>query len=162
MVIPPSPETLDDGLSVDLYALIRRARAGANEQLNVAQADCRLSRSKLRLLHILARPHQHPPRIARVGELLGGMKSGATTVLVAQLDRDRLVDRIPDEQDQRVKRVVITPKGRKLLEDQEHVGVGDTRRFIATLTPEQKRALRQALDELLQRPEIAELRPPQA
>jgi DNA-binding MarR family transcriptional regulator len=146
---------LDDATA--LYAVARAIHAGAPERLVHAIADCHLSLNKLKLLHILARPHKRAPRIARVAQLLG-ISSTMAAVLVRELDDDRLVDRIDDERDGRSKRVVITPRGREILGQLERQGIGDVERFLATLTAGQRRLLMRAVDELVKRPEIAELR----
>lgn len=148
--------TVDHRLRVALFAVI--LYIVASEDHVHAIADSRLSLAKLKLLHILRRPHGRPPRLTRVSQMLG-MRSGATSTLVDELDQARLVDRIPDEEDGRVKRVVITPKGREQLERLDHALVRDLDKFIRDLDAERKRGLLRELEPLLERPEIAELRP---
>ncbi len=138
-------QTLDDDLSLMYYDEILRVHAGCGEDRLHAIADTRLSLSKLKLLHILARPHQRPPRLKRVGALLG-VDDSAATRLVNELDQARYVDRIADEQDQRVKRVVITPRGRELLEQIDRAGVRGVERYVRALSARRRRLLRAYLD----------------
>lgn len=152
------PETFIHDLSLDLYAVFLSAHKGSTEDLVHAIADGGQSMTKLKLLHILARPHTRPPRISRVAELLHVVENRATRV-VAQLDRDRLVDRVDDEDDKRVRRVLITEKGRELVADLDRRRIRDLETFARRLTPEQRRALERGLRPLLARPDVAELRP---
>jgi DNA-binding MarR family transcriptional regulator len=143
---------------VNLYAVVLAMQRGATEDLVHAVADCGLSHNKLKLLHVLARPHRIPPRISRVAQLIGISSAGATK-LVRELDDERLVDRIDDERDGRSKRVVITERGREELERLDRPRLQQLARFRGTLTTEQRRALDGAARDLATRPEIAALRP---
>ena len=140
------------------YAVILRASQGACEAHVHAIAGERISLSGLKLLHILARPHGRPPRISRIGAMLG-VTSGAATRVVSTLEEERLVDRIDDEDDGRVKRVLITPKGRALLERMDRCYTGDVQTFIRQLNGEQRELLDAAVRELVKRPDVAELVP---
>lgn len=155
----PGPSTdLDHELSLDLYAVMARVNGGASEDHLHAIADSDLSLNKLKLLHILARPHTRPPRITRVGALLGVDPSAATR-LVNELDQERYVDRVDDESDQRVRRVVITPKGRELLYQLASSSIRGIEAFVGSLTAPEERELRRGLRPLLARPDVAALRP---
>lgn len=135
-----------------------RVNGAASEDHLHAIADSELSLNKLKLLHILARPHSRPPRINRVGALLG-IDSSSATQIVNQLDQERYVDRIEDDTDGRVRRVVITPKGRVLLHELAVSAIRGIEAFVSSLTAAQERELRRGLRPLLERPDVAALRP---
>lgn len=143
---------------VDLYAVARRMNQGANEQAVHAIAATQLSLARLKLLHMLARPHTKPPTIARIAGLLEIDQSHATDV-VTGLEKQHLVDRIPDEQDGRVRRVVITPRGRHVVDELDRAMLGRVESFARTLTADQRRTLARLVAELNQRPDINALRP---
>jgi len=151
-------KTLDHRLSVEFYAVCRRAHEGAGEHTVHAIAGERLSLAKLKLLHILGRPHERPPRISRIGDLLGVTDSSATKI-VTQLEQARLVDRIADEDDERVKRVVITPRGREAIERVDQAHVGNALRFFRELSGPERKALERALGLLTKRPDVARFLP---
>lgn len=144
----------------DFYAVIRAAITGASENHVHAVAGGELSLNKLRLLHMLARPHRRPPTITRVAGLLGMTVSPAAK-LVDQLDDAGLVDRIPDEDNKRLRRVVLTPRGRAELEQLERVLLRNVDRFARTLTGDERDLLAGARAVTARRPEVAALRSPE-
>ena len=151
-------KTLDHELSLDLYAVILRIHAGATEDVVHAIAEGKVSLSKLKLLHILARPHSRPPRVRQVASLLE-LDPSPTSRLLNELDQERLVDRVEDEDDGRVRRVIITPAGRELLERLDRARIRQLEQFVRSLNTEERRLLRGAVGELVKRPDIAALRP---
>jgi DNA-binding MarR family transcriptional regulator len=150
--------TVDERLSLELYAVTRRAYEGGSERTVHAIAGEHQSLSKLKLLHILARPHQRPPRITRIAVLLDVTGPQGTKV-VSELERDRLVDRIDDEDDGRVKRVLITPKGRELLSRVDQAMIGHAQRWIGELSGEEREQLAKTLSLLARRPDVAQYLP---
>lgn len=144
--------------SEDLYAVILRSHEGATEAMVHAIAASGVNLSKLKLLHILARPHRVAPTIHEAGLLIQQSTTQATR-LASQLDEAGLVHRIDDENDKRVKRVKITQKGRELLEELDRARIRQLKRFLRSLSADERRALRRALDELVKRPDVAALRP---
>lgn len=135
--------------------------AGGHERAVHAIAGAKLPLSALKLLHILARPHKTPPTVRRVGLMLEVTPERATRLL-AQLDEEGLVDRIPDETDGRVKRVLITSKGRRLLDELDAAYLGNIEQFVRTIPLEQRRRLARAIAPIAARPDISELRPKEA
>jgi len=72
------------------------------------------------------------------------------------LVRKRLASRVEDPDDRRVRRVAITPKGKKLVEAVVLVRQAGMESFAASLTTAQRRKLDAAVDALMDRPDIAE------
>jgi DNA-binding MarR family transcriptional regulator len=73
---------------------------------------------------------------------------------VDELVRNRLVTRVEDEDDRRVRRLTITDKGRRLAGQIVAARMADMEAFAASLTPAQRRKLDAALESLLDREEM--------
>jgi DNA-binding MarR family transcriptional regulator len=71
------------------------------------------------------------------------------------LARSRLITRVEDAEDRRVRRLTITDKGRGLAGEIVAARLADMEAFAASLTPVQRRKLDTALESLLDRKEIA-------
>jgi DNA-binding MarR family transcriptional regulator len=71
------------------------------------------------------------------------------------LNRKRLVTRIEDPDDRRVRRIAITEKGRRLAGEIVAARMADLEAFAASLSAAQRRKLDAALESLLDREEIA-------
>jgi DNA-binding MarR family transcriptional regulator len=69
--------------------------------------------------------------------------------------RRRLITRVEDEQDRRVRRVAITPKGERLIAKLVSLRLAGLEAFASTLTAPQRRKLDAALEALLEKEEIA-------
>jgi DNA-binding MarR family transcriptional regulator len=70
------------------------------------------------------------------------------TRMLQSLEKAGAVVRRPDEADQRLTRVRLTPAGRALLEDHRGIASGYVNQTIATLPAEDRRELARLLDEL--------------
>ena len=70
------------------------------------------------------------------------------------LVRSRLVSRVEDSEDRRVRRLSITDKGRRLAGEIVAARLADMEAFAASLTPAQRRKLDGALEAMLDREEI--------
>lgn len=152
------PETEAVQARRDFYATVRAAITGGSENHVSAVAAGELSLNKLRLLHMLSRPHRRPPTITRVASLLG-MEVSPAARLVDQLDDARLVDRVPDDENRRLRRVVITARGRAVTDELDHVLLRNVDRFARTLRGDERQLLDGARA-VARRPDVAALRPP--
>jgi len=72
------------------------------------------------------------------------------------LVKQGLATRVEDPQDRRVRRVEITPKGKRLVETLLVVRQAGMEAFAASLSAEQRRNLDAAIDSLMEREDIAE------
>jgi DNA-binding MarR family transcriptional regulator len=70
------------------------------------------------------------------------------------LVRSRLVSRVEDAEDRRVRRLSITDKGRRLAGEIVAARLADMEAFAASLTPAQRRKLDGALEAVLDNEEI--------
>lgn len=74
---------------------------------------------------------------------------------VDELARRRLITRVEDPDDRRVRRLSVTEKGRKLAGEILAARLADLEAFAASLTPAQRRKLDAALEAVLEREEIS-------
>jgi DNA-binding MarR family transcriptional regulator len=75
---------------------------------------------------------------------------------VDALVKKKLVTRLEDPSDRRVRRVAITAKGKQLVDTLLVVRQAGLEAFAATLSAAQRRKLDAAIDALMDRPDIAE------
>jgi len=138
---------------IEFARAIRQAYPMAGERLMHALDDAGVNRTQLKLLFILNRPHEKPPRISRVGEMLHVDPAQAAR-LVKDLDNKRCVDCTRDPNDDRVKRVVITPIGkdvvRQLVDEQYLAWEFDE--YYARLHADEREALDRFLELRAHRP----------
>ena len=71
-----------------------------------------------------------------------------------ELVRSRLVTRVEDPDDRRVRRLTITDKGRRLAGEIVASRMADMEAFAASLTPAQRRKLDAGLEAVLDQEEI--------
>lgn len=150
-------EDLDYRLHEDLYALIVWAHSSCNRDLIHAVGELELSFNQLLLLEEL-RGRRRPPRIDEIAAMLNITKSGAGRV-VDELARRGLVDREPDERDFRIRRVTITARGEETVLQLHHARLHGLERLARELDVDDKEAIVDALDILLERDDIAACRP---
>ena len=84
-----------------------------------------------------------------------GLSIASVSRAVDGLVRKRMVTRVEDKQDRRVRRVAITAKGGEVVSKIVAARMAGLERFAATLTAAERRKLDTALDALLGREEIA-------
>ena len=125
------------------------------EQLRVME-DTGLSIAQVKTLLALAGPGEGngPRQITELSERLG-LSLPAMSRAVDGMVRKRLITRVEDEQDRRVRLVAITSKGEKLVAKLVSLRLAGLERFASSLSAAQLRKLDTALDCLLEREEIA-------
>jgi len=84
----------------------------------------------------------------RLGDLAGAEQVRPPTIsrLVKELERERLVRRIPDPADRRIQRVEATAKGRRLLDEGRRRRVATLAADLGQLGPRDRRLLARAAD----------------
>ena len=84
----------------------------------------------------------------RLGDLAGAEQVRPPTIsrLVKELERERLVRRIPDPADRRIQRVEATAKGRRLLDEGRRRRVATLAADLGQLEPQDRRLLARAAD----------------
>jgi DNA-binding MarR family transcriptional regulator len=126
-----------DRLHSAAIRLLRRLRA---EDERTGLSAPRLSalsvvvfRGPLTLSELAAAEQVRPPTVTR---------------LIQQLERDGLVERLPDATDRRVTRVEATPAGRRVLAAGRERRVRRLAEDLSRLSPAEQRALRRGVDVL--------------
>ena len=153
----PTTATEDSALAADLYALIVFLHKNCNADLFEAVGALELSLSQIKLLHHL----EDQPR-----EL--SLKEAAEVVHVSMPAASRMVDdlvrrgfaqRREDEDDRRMKRVALTDGGRTAIRRLNAARLSGLEQFATNLTTNEKASLSGALNQLLERDDIAGCRP---
>ncbi|HEY1515819.1 MAG TPA: MarR family transcriptional regulator [Solirubrobacteraceae bacterium] len=149
--------TGDTALAGDLYALIVFLHKNCNADLFEAVGTLELSLSQIKLLHHL----DDQPR-----EL--SLKQAAEVVHVSMPAASRMVDdlvrrgfaqRREDDDDRRMKRVCLTDGGRTAIRRLNAARLTGLEQFSTHLTTTERQFLAQALEQLLEREDIAACRP---
>ena len=113
-----------------------------------------LTLTQCKVLLMLAGPEGNEPFAGRdIAERLH-VSLPSVSRAVDELVRGRLVSRLEDPDDRRVRRLTITDKGRRLAGEIVAARMADMEAFAASLTPAQRRKLDTALEAMLDREEI--------
>jgi DNA-binding MarR family transcriptional regulator len=96
-----------------------------------------------------------PATVKDVAEPLGISLATASRAVDA-LVRRNLASRVEDRDDRRVRRVSLTASGQEVADELIAARLAGLERFVASLSPLERRRLEDALDVLLKREEIAE------
>lgn len=139
--LDPSPM----GTIARIWRLARLSEASAEETF----AAHGLSRGGFDVLAALRRagaPYELSPT-ALYSSLL--ISSGAMTNRIDRLEETGLVERIPDAEDRRAIKVVLTARGRKVIDEAVTDHLEKERRMLEVLSPSERRALPALLRALL-------------
>jgi DNA-binding MarR family transcriptional regulator len=150
----PSPEIRET--AAQLGAVISQLFLhDQGEQLQAIE-DSGLTMSQCKALLALAGPgvSSEPRQITEIAERLG-LSLPAMSRAVDGMFRKRLITRVEDVQDRRVRRIAITSKGERLVAKLVSLRLASLERFVSGLSDAQRRKLDEALDALLEREEIA-------
>ncbi len=114
-----------------------------------------LSLTQCKTLLMLAGPEGDEPYAGRdIAERLH-VSVPSVSRAVDELVRNRLVKRVEDPDDRRIRRLTITDKGRRLAGEIVAARLADMEAFAASLTRVQRRKLDAALEAMLDTEEIA-------
>lgn len=114
-----------------------------------------LTLTQCKTLLMLAGPEGDEPYAGRdIAERLH-VSVPSVSRAVDELVRNRLVKRVEDPADRRIRRLTITEKGRRLAGEIVAARLADMEAFAASLTPDQRRKLDAALGAMLDTEEIA-------
>ncbi len=152
------PTAADHELAVRLGALILHALGSSGGEVMRAIDETRLSLVQFKALMALA-GHEDEERssVKLLAERLGVSVPSASRAVDDLVKRD-LASRAEDPEDRRVRRVSLTAAGRELTDHVMAARVAGLERFVTTLSAPERRRLDAALEVLLKRDEIAELR----
>ena len=149
-------QVLADKLALDLGAVMRHliANTGRDFFHEVERLD--LSLSQIKTLQFMA--DHEPGTLRAISDELGLSLPGVSRAIDG-LHKRGMVKRVEDPDDRRAKRVSLTTKGRRTFDGLMALRVAGLREFVAGLTAEEGEALELGLRPLMERPEMAALRP---
>jgi DNA-binding MarR family transcriptional regulator len=153
MPAPASPSSL----ATDLYALVVFLHKNCNADLFEAMGVLELGMTQIKLLHQL----EDAPRELTLKELAEriALSLPAASRTIDDLVRRGFVERHEDEDDRRMKRVSVTDRGRHVIRKLNSARLNGLEQFTQTLNDDERRALGDALQVLLRRPDVAVCRP---
>ncbi len=114
-----------------------------------------LTMAQCKTLLALAGPGEsaEPRQICEIGDHLG-LSNPSVSRAIDGMVRKRLVTRVEDEQDRRVRRIAITAKGEKLVAELVSMRLAGLEAFASTLSAAQRRKLDAAIESLFDRDQI--------
>jgi DNA-binding MarR family transcriptional regulator len=128
--------------------------ADSGEHLRVIEeSGLTLTQCKVLLLLVGPGDGESPPTGAEIAETLGVSPATLSRALDG-LVRKRLVRRVRDREDRRVRRIAATEKGQEFAGTLIHARLTGLQDFAATLSSVERRRLDAALGALLSREEI--------
>jgi len=130
-------------LAAELLSLFHSVMKGGNEQLYDLFDELDLTITQMKALHALD-ACMDEVSVKELAERLNMSLPGASRTVELLLRRGWL-ERREDEQDRRVKRVRITDGGREIVRRIDGARLQGLEAFAATLTPEQRTRLLEAL-----------------
>jgi DNA-binding MarR family transcriptional regulator len=111
--------------------------------------DSGLTMAQCKTLLALAGPGEsaEPRQITEIAERLG-LSLPSISRAVDGMVRKRLITRVEDEHDRRVRRIAIAAKGERLVSELVSMRLAGLEAFASTLSPAQRRKLDAAIDSL--------------
>lgn len=99
------------------------------------------------LLHIF---HKGACGVSDIGSDLGVTNSAASQML-ERMVQQKIITRSEDPADRRVKQIVLTEKGRQILEESEHANQSWLEELASKMTPAEQEQVREALVILIEK-----------
>jgi DNA-binding MarR family transcriptional regulator len=151
-----TPKKTDRGLALKLGAFMLRCMSGASSEVFRVLDESGLTFTQMKVLVDLDTPDEDSRTVTALSEELGISPASASRAADG-LFRKKLVTRVEDPDDRRVRRLALTSRGRELADRIISARLAGLEDFTATLDGDERRKLEAALDALLERPEIAEI-----
>ncbi len=143
-------------MALKLSALFVRCMGPRGNEVFQVIEESGLTFAQMKVLVELQVPDEESRTVTAISEELGisiASASRATDGLV----RKKLATRVEDQNDRRVRRLTLTPKGRRLADRIISARLATLEEFTNSLAADERQKLESALDVLLERPEIAEI-----
>ncbi len=152
----PTPTKTDRELALKLGAFMLRCMSGGSNEVFRALDESGLTFTQMKVLVDLDTPEEDSRTVTALSEELGISPASASRAADG-LFRKKLVTRVEDPDDRRVRRLALTSRGRELADRIISARLAGLEDFTATLDGDERRKLEAALDVLLERPEVAEI-----
>jgi DNA-binding MarR family transcriptional regulator len=145
----------DREFAVKLGSLLMLIFSGRSDEVVRVIDESGLSFVQMKAMFALQNPAgESAPTVTGLAETLGVSAASASRAVDGMVRR-KLVSRLEDTEDRRVRRVTLTGKGRDLADRIMAGRLHGLEGFAASLTAKERRELEGALDTLLQRPDLA-------
>jgi DNA-binding MarR family transcriptional regulator len=145
----------DREFAVKLGSLLMLIFSGRSDEVVRVIDESGLSFVQMKAMFALQNPSgDTAPTVTGLAETLGVSAASASRAVDGMVRR-KLVSRLEDAEDRRVRRITLTGKGRELADRilaGRLLGLED---FATSLSPKERRELEGALDTLLKRPDMA-------
>ena len=145
-----------DDLAVKMGAVIMRCMGPQGGEVLRVIDESGLTFAQMKVLVDLTSPDEDARTVTALSEELGISVASASRAADG-LVRKRLVTRVEDPDDRRVKRLALTAKGQRLADRIISARLAGLEDFTGSLEAGERHKLESALDALLERPEIAEI-----
>jgi DNA-binding MarR family transcriptional regulator len=145
-----------DDLALKMGALILRCMGRHGGEVLRVIDESGLTFAQMKVLVELQTPDDEAHTVTALAEHIGISAASASRAADGMV-RKKLVTRVEDRNDRRVKRLALTPKGQRLADRIISARLASLEEFTSSLEPEERGKLESALDALLERPEIAEI-----
>src|SRR5215211_4667489 len=145
-----------EDLAIKLGALMLRCMGGGRSEVFRVIDESGLTFSQMKVLVELETAEEDARTVTALSEELGISAASASRAADA-LVRKKLVTRVEDPDDRRVRRLALTSRGRDLADRIISARLAGLEDFTESLADDERRKLEAALDALLERPEVAEI-----
>ena len=147
---------VQDDLALKMGALILRCMGSQGGEVLRVLDESGLTFVQMKVLVELQAPEQELHTVTALSEALGISVPSASRAAEGMV-RKRLVTRVEDRNDRRVKRLELTAKGQRLADRIISARLAGLEEFTGSLEAEERHKLESALDALMERPEMAEI-----
>jgi DNA-binding MarR family transcriptional regulator len=151
-----SPRAGTGELALKLGAFLLRCMGGGSSEFFRLMDESGLTFSQVKVLAELDALDEDARTVTVLSEELGISPASASRAADA-LVRKKLVTRVEDPDDRRIRRLALTARGRDLVDRIISARLAGLEDFTASLDSDERRKLEAALDALLMRPEVAEI-----
>lgn len=97
--------------------------------------------------YLIRRPHYKPIMASELAESMGVTRANITNLLSVLMEKS-LVRQIEDKEDRRIKRLVLTPKGERLIKSMQAGRVESNKSYLVGLSNEEKETLLKTLQKI--------------
>jgi DNA-binding MarR family transcriptional regulator len=146
---------VEDELALKLGALILRCMAPQGGEVLRVIDESGVSFAQIKVLIELQTPDE-AHTVTSLAEHIGISAASASRAADGMV-RKKLVTRVEDPDDRRVKRLALTTKGQRLADRIISARLASLEEFTGSLEADERRKLESALDALMKRPEVAEI-----
>jgi DNA-binding MarR family transcriptional regulator len=146
----------DSELAFKLGAFLVRCMGGGSSEFCRLMDESGLTFSQVKVLAELDALEGDAGTVTALAEELG-ISAASASRAAEGLVRKKLVTRVGDPDDRRVRRLALTSGGHELADRIISARLAGLEEFTASLGTDERRKLEAALDALLKRPEIAEI-----